>query len=74
MAKAAQDELVLERFLDDRDVSDEVFDFHAQQAAEKLLKAVIASRSIRVRKTHDLVAKKYLAMDAVRFSDVLIHP
>lgn len=36
--------------------SDEVFGFHAQQAAEKCLKAWIASLGARYRRTHDLVA------------------
>ncbi|MGO9467051.1 MAG: HEPN domain-containing protein [Isosphaeraceae bacterium] len=36
--------------------SDEVFGFHAQQAAEKCLKAWIASLGARYRRTHDLMA------------------
>jgi len=36
--------------------SDEVFGFHAQQAAEKCLKAWIASLGVRYRRTHDLMA------------------
>ena len=39
--KARQDELVLERLLGDRDVDDDTLGFHAQQAAEKLLKALL---------------------------------
>ena len=35
-------------------VSDEVFGFHCQQAAEKLLKAVLAVRGVVYRRTHDL--------------------
>lgn len=40
--KARQDELILERLLGDADVDDETLGFHAQQAAEKLLKALSA--------------------------------
>jgi hypothetical protein len=36
--------------------SDEVFGFHAQQAAEKCLKAWIASLGRRYPRTHDLMA------------------
>ena len=39
LRKAKQDELVLERLLDDRDVDDDTLGFHERQAAEKLLKA-----------------------------------
>jgi HEPN domain-containing protein len=39
--KASQDELVLERLLADSDVDDDTLRFHAQQAAEKLLKALL---------------------------------
>ena len=38
--KASQDELVLEKLLADSDVDDDTLGFHAQQAAEKLLKAL----------------------------------
>jgi HEPN domain-containing protein len=44
--KARQDELVVERLLGDRDVDDDTLGFHAQQAAEKLLKAVLTSRNV----------------------------
>ena len=36
--------------------SDEVFGFHAQQAAEKCLKAWVASLGLRYPKTHDLMS------------------
>ncbi|MCX7412106.1 MAG: HEPN domain-containing protein [Planctomycetia bacterium] len=45
LRKARQDELVLERLLGDSDVDDDTLGFHAQQAAEKLLKAALAARS-----------------------------
>jgi HEPN domain-containing protein len=40
----------------DRRVGDEVFGFHCQQAVDKLLKAVLASKAIAYRRTHDLEA------------------
>jgi HEPN domain-containing protein len=52
--KARQDELVLERLLGDRDVDDDTLGFHAQQAAEKLLKAALASRKADYPRTHNL--------------------
>jgi len=46
LRKARQDELVLERLLSDSDVDDDTLGFHAQQAAEKLLKAALVARTI----------------------------
>lgn len=55
LRKAAQDELVLEKLGHDPAVADEVIGFHAQQAIEKMLKAVLSFHAIRYRRTHDLV-------------------
>ena len=54
LRKARQDELVLERLLDDQEVDDDTLGFHAQQAVEKLLKAVLASRGVEYPRTHNL--------------------
>ena len=54
LQKAAEDEILLNKIIADDDISDSIFGFHAQQAVEKLLKAVLAARSIRIRKTHNL--------------------
>jgi HEPN domain-containing protein len=54
LRKARQDELVLERLLGDRDVDDDTLGFHAQQAAEKLLKAALAARALDYPRTHNL--------------------
>jgi len=35
-------------------ISDEVFGFHCQQAAEKLLKAVLEHQQVVYRRTHDI--------------------
>jgi HEPN domain-containing protein len=54
MRKAAQDEALLDVIVDSDTVSDEVFGFHCQQAAEKLMKALLSRLGIRFRKTHEL--------------------
>jgi HEPN domain-containing protein len=53
--KAAQDEFTVEKLVPDPKSPDEVIGFHAQQAVEKLLKAVLMHSSIQYRRTHDLV-------------------
>lgn len=55
LLKAVQDEVAADRLIDDAEVADEVIGFHLQQAAEKLLKAVLAEHGIDIRKTHNLV-------------------
>lgn len=54
LRKAMQDELVLERLVNDRDVDDDTLGFHAQQASEKLLKAALATLGLGYPRTHDL--------------------
>lgn len=54
LRKAAQDEYILGKTIPDPDASDEVIGFHAQQAIEKLVKAVLAKRKVRYPRTHDL--------------------
>lgn len=55
LRKAAQDEFTIEKLLPDPASPDEVIGFHAQQAIEKMLKAVLALWSVRYRRTHDIV-------------------
>ena len=55
LTKAAQDEYVLAALVTDPSAPIEVFGFHAQQAAEKLLKAVLVSHGIEYPPTHQLV-------------------
>lgn len=52
--KAAQDVYVLEKLLADDDAPLEVFGFHAQQATEKLIKAVLSYHDIPYGRTHRL--------------------
>lgn len=63
LAKAAQDEYVLDKLLDDTAAPVEVFGFHAQQAAEKLLKAILSHAGIAYPRTHQLVELLDLAAD-----------
>ena len=65
--KAQQDELVLDRLLGDPDVDDDTLGFHAQQAAEKMLKALLAARSVDYPKTHNIrVLIELLANEGIR--------
>ncbi len=52
--KAAGDAAVLAKLVDDTDVPDDVLGFHAQQAAEKYVKAVLAAREVEFERTHNL--------------------
>lgn len=54
LAKARQDEYVLEQFAHNPEAADETFGFHAQQAAEKLLKAALAAHGVIYPRTHRL--------------------
>lgn len=50
LIKATEDE----KILDASGVSDSIFGFHAQQAAEKLIKALLSQLNIPYERTHDL--------------------
>lgn len=52
--KAAQDMTVLEKWRQDPDIAEEILGFHAQQTAEKMLKAVLAYQGIDFPFTHRL--------------------
>lgn len=52
--KAAADEAALERLYGASEVPDEVIGFHAQQAVEKRIKAVLAAREIAFERTHNI--------------------
>ena len=56
LRKAAQDESLLDAVLECGSVSDEVVGFHCQQAAEKMLKALLSDLGITFHKTHELGA------------------
>ena len=52
--KAAEDEALLDEVLESERVSDTIFGFHCQQAAEKLLKALLSGLGVRFGRTHNL--------------------
>ncbi len=54
LRKAEQDQYALNCLLSDPSVSDETVGFHAQQAVEKAMKAVLAHRSVEYQRTHQL--------------------
>lgn len=52
--KASNDATAAREFADNPDISDEIIGFHAQQAVEKWLKAVMASLGLPQQRTHDV--------------------
>jgi HEPN domain-containing protein len=52
--KAAQDLAVLDRLLDDDAIDDETLGYHAQQAAEKLIKALLALYGHDYPRSHNI--------------------
>jgi hypothetical protein len=54
VARAVDDETLVRKVCSDTDVADAIIGFHAQQAAEKLIKAVLAARGITFVKSHAL--------------------
>lgn len=54
LAKAAEDEYVLDRLLDDAAAPEAMVGFHAQQAAEKMLKAALFIAGAVPPRTHNL--------------------
>jgi HEPN domain-containing protein len=64
--KAAGDEAAMLALLNTPAVPDDVIGFHAQQAVEKLLKALLSHRRVAFRRTHDLTELlDLLALDGV---------
>jgi HEPN domain-containing protein len=54
LARAIDDETLVRKVSADTDVADAIVGFHAQQAAEKLIKAVLAARGVAFIKSHAL--------------------
>jgi HEPN domain-containing protein len=52
--KASDDATAMRELAGNSAISDEIVGFHAQQAVEKWLKAVLASRSLAQLRTHDI--------------------
>jgi len=64
VTKTDEDIHVLRALLKDAETSDAIGGFHAQQAVEKLLKALLAHRSLRFPFTHRLLDLADLLDDA----------
>jgi len=64
LQKAAQDEYVLARLLEDLAAPDEQLGFHAQQAVEKLLKAALFLSDAEPLRTHHLAQLEALLATA----------
>ena len=56
LAKAAQDESLPDAVIGVDTVADEVFGFHCQQAAEKMIKALLSGAGMPFQKTHNIAA------------------
>jgi HEPN domain-containing protein len=52
--KAENDATAAREFAGNREISDEIIGFHAQQAVEKWLKAVMAQLGLPQQRTHDI--------------------
>ena len=53
-SNAQRDAVAVQRMAPDPELADEVVGLHAQQAAEKYLKAVLAHRAITYRRVHSI--------------------
>ena len=54
LARAIDDETLIRKVSPDTDIADAIIGFHAQQAIEKLIKAVLAARGVAFMKSHAL--------------------
>ena len=54
MEKAGGDEKILLRLIDEDDIPDDGLGFHAQQAVEKMVKAVLAHSGVAYERTHNI--------------------
>ena len=70
LRKADEDRYVVIRLMDDPRVSDEMVGFHAQQAVEKAIKAVLTAEGVRYRRVHDIAE----LLDLMRDNNVTYPP
>lgn len=61
---ARQDVLAYRKLIDDPEIGDALLGFHAQQAVEKALKAVLSHAGMVHRRTHDIAELLDLLADA----------
>ncbi len=64
LEKAGGDVTVVQKLSDDMAVPDDVIGFHAQQAIEKSIKAVLTWHGIVYRRTHDLLEIAGICQDS----------
>jgi HEPN domain-containing protein len=64
LSKASQDEALVRKVSSDTDISDELIGFHAQQAVEKAMKAVLVAADIEFPFSHDLGLLRDLCKEA----------
>ena len=64
LAKARDDAQIVRRARDDSGIADWIVGFHAQQASEKALKAVLSKREIEYPNTHSLKRLLQLICDS----------
>jgi len=64
LGKAEQDEAAVRELLRNANVAGEIVAFHAQQAAEKSLRAVLAVHGVRFGRTHNIATLIDLAREA----------
>ncbi|MHC4799103.1 MAG: HEPN domain-containing protein [Planctomycetota bacterium] len=64
LQKAVSDEALLDEVLTSQQVNDEIIGFHCQQAAEKILKALLSHLGIDFPRTHNLRYLMDLLADA----------
>jgi hypothetical protein len=64
MEKAVGDEKILLRLIDEDDIPDDGLGFHAQQAVEKRIKAVLAQNEVAYERTHNIAYLLKLLDDA----------
>ena len=62
--KAAEDEALPAEVVDRDRISNEIFGFHAQQASDKLLKALLSEFTVHFPRTHNLRLLMDLLADA----------
>lgn len=64
IAAGDRDLVILRKNASDPEIAIEVLGFHCQQAVEKHIKAVLATRGVEFRKIHDIKTLVDLAADA----------
>jgi len=63
LRKARDDALIVKRAIDDLDFADWVVGFHAQQAVEKAVKAVLSCKEVEYPHTHSIERLLQLLME-----------